>query len=266
MKKVAVLIPSYQPKEYFERCLLSLERQTLSKEQYCIYIALNGTKDIYENYILMLLKKMTFDYQYIYLEKRGVSNARNQLLDISKEEYIAFIDDDDIVSENYLENLLSVSTENIIGVSNIYNFKNNIQNLHKNYIGKSFDTLSNIETSKFRMRKYFSSLCAKIIHTNIIRNTRFDNNLIKGEDSIFMTMISKNALAIQKADADTLYLVYERENSASRSKTKFIDEFIMSTYLIKIYLSLLFRSEYNKIFILTRIAAALKKPFNNRGI
>lgn len=261
MKKVAVLIPSYKPKEYLERCLSSLENQTLSKNRFCVYIALNGPKDSYELYILNILKSMNFIYQYIYIEVAGVSNARNKLIDISTEEFITFVDDDDMISENYLENLLNISTKKIIGISNIYNFKNNRQNLNENYIGKSFKKLATLETSKFRMRKYFSSPCAKIIHRNIIGKTRFDENLKKGEDSIFMTMISKNIYAIQKATSNTLYLVYERENSVSRQKIKLLEECKISAYLIKIYLGLLLTNEYDKIFLLTRIAAALKKPF-----
>lgn len=258
-KKLAVLIPSYEPKKYLIRCLESLDKQTLAKEQFRVYIALNGPKDPYEKFILDIVKKMDFDYRYIYIEQTGVSNARNKLLDCSKEEFITFIDDDDLITENYLQNLLDVSTDKYIGVSNIYYFKNDIKHLEKNYIGSNFDSLDKIETSKFKTRKYFSSSCAKVIHRTMIGETKFDVNLKNGEDSLFMATISKNITAICKTTKDTCYYVHQRPNSAQSKKRGLYNKMATSIYLLKEYSKLFFQKEYEKIFIFTRILATLKK-------
>lgn len=259
MCKIAVLVPSYKPVEYIEACFNSFEKQTLSKDKFCIYVALNGPKDNYEEYILKLLLKMSFEYKYIYIREAGVSNARNNLLDISNEKYVVFIDDDDQVSENYLENLLSASSEKYIGISNIYNFEKEVAEKKENYIGKTFRILKDKETSKYKIRKYFSSPVAKIIHREMIQDIRFDEKVSKGEDSLFMAMISKNISGIRKTSNDTCYYVFERVGSATRQKIDKKREIKTIFYLTFQYMKLFFRRDYQKIFILTRVGATLLK-------
>ncbi len=256
-KKVAVLIPTFKPKEYLERCFKSIENQSLNKEQFCVYIGLNGPKELYEEYVLKSLQKMTFKYKYIYIVEAGVSNTRNILLDKSTEEFVTFIDDDDLISHNYLENLLEVSTDRYMGISNIYNFKSDINYLVNNDIGMSYKTLENTETSKFKIRKYFSGPCAKLISRRMIGAIRFDTNLKNGEDSLFMIMISKNIEGTHKSSKETCYYVYERPESASRRKRKFYERLQVCMYLWEKYFSLLKVKEYDNVFILTRFVATL---------
>ncbi|EQB39068.1 hypothetical protein M947_07865 [Sulfurimonas hongkongensis] len=259
MEKIAVLIPSYKPDSYIKRCFDSFEKQTLSKDKFCVYIALNGEREGYEEYVLKLLSKVSFEYRYIYIQTPSVSNARNRLLEVSTEEYIVFVDDDDLVSANYLENLLNVSSNKTMGISNIYNFEKNLDVLKENYIGRSFVKLKDSEDNKFKMRKYFSSPCAKMIHRDMIKDTRFDINLIKNEDALFMATISKNIKRIKKTSKDTCYYVYERADSASRKKIKLSTEIKTIFYTLRRYIKLLLDKEYEKVFILTRIVATLMK-------
>ena len=259
--QVAVLIPSYQPKEYFEKCLNALETQTLSKEKYCVYIVLNGTGYPYEEQILELLKNYNFKYCYQYIKARGVSIARNKLIEISREPFIVFIDDDDLISANYLENLLNVSTSDLMGISNIFTFKDDLKNLKENYMSKVFPHLIDGEISLYKTRKYFSSPCAKMLHRDMIAHFKYDFNIEKGEDSLFMAMISKKICGIRKTSLDTCYYVFERENSASRKIRRRYEELGTLSYVLKKYFGLLVSKEYNKFFILTRIVATCKKIF-----
>lgn len=256
MTKIAVLIPTYKPQSYFERCLLSLEMQTLDKGSFCVYIALNGPKDKYELYIKSLLSKFTFNYQYIYLDKAGVSNARNKLIEISEEPFLSFIDDDDLVSENFLKNTLAKADANFIACSNVYNFENNLKNLKPNFMGVAFKKLSNEELSKYKSRKFFSAASAKLIHRNLVATTRFDTKLAMGEDSLFMAELSFRVKGIRKTDKNTCYYVYERPNSASRDKVNKWKEFKRINYLLCKYIFMFF-GKYDKIFILTRMVATI---------
>ena len=259
MKSVAILVPTYKPKDYFEKCLLAIESQTLSKDNFCVYIALNGQQLPYENFVLNVLSKMSFRYKYLHIPKTGVSNARNVLIEKSKEDFVVFLDDDDLLSENYFENLSNVTTNEYIGISNIRNFEKDVSYLKENYIGRIFKLLDDSETSKYKIRKYFSSVWGKMIHRNMIGDIRFDEKVSKGEDSLFMSMISKNVLGIRKTSDDTCYYVYERIGSATRKKTKISSEIKTIRYLTYQYLQLLFNKDYENVFILTRIVATLLK-------
>lgn len=258
MNKISVLIPTYKPQAYIEKCLNSLQNQTLSKDKYCIYIALNGPQSFYEDYIKELLDNYTFQYEYIYLSEKGVSNARNNLINISKEPYITFIDDDDIVSENFLEELLINVTPQFMSISNVKSFKNNIEESNLNYIGDKFKLLNKTESSKFKSRQYYSSPWAKMLHRDMIGGIRFNTALSKGEDALFMAEISESIVGINKTDPSATYFVNERIGSVTRSKTNSLDEVRRITYLTFKYSKMLVHPNSDKIFIASRILATLK--------
>lgn len=256
-KKISVLIPTYKPGWYFERCLKSIEEQTLDKKYFKVYIALNGPKKDYEDLIIGLLKQYSFEYAYFYIARAGVSNARNLMIESSVEDYITFVDDDDVLSCNYLEQLLLKVTPFEISVSNMCLFSQIPEDSHPNYIGKSFTTLNQRETSLFKTRKFFSSPCAKLVHRGLIADHRFNTKLKIGEDSLFMAEISKRVRAVNKTDLSACYYVYVREGSASRSKVIPRDEFKRLSYLVFLYSMMLLKG-YNIPFILSRIVASMK--------
>lgn len=254
--KIAVIVPSYKPTWYLDRCLFSLENQSLSKDKFKVYLALNGPKANYEVLVLNLLAKYSFAHDYIYIEEASVSNARNRLIDISNEEYITFIDDDDVISESYLEQLLKHASSDHISVSNVVSFTNSIDNLTEHYIGRSFTSLKDTETSLYKARKFFSSPWAKLIPREIIGSARFDLKLKVGEDSLFMAELSKRVQGIRKADRSACYYVYQREGSASRKEVVCIDEIKRVSYLVATYGVMLFKGG-NFPFILSRIVASM---------
>lgn len=261
MKKIAILIPSYKPGEYFRACLRSINMQSLDKDFFCVYIALNGPKDPYEQIIKSYLKEFSFACKYIYVEQPSVSNARNVLINASHEDYITFIDDDDMISSNYLECLLDVSAPHIVGISNVYGFTESCEQVEVNYIGRSFSQLAAFERSKVKTRKHFSSPWAKMIHRNVISDNLFDVHVSKGEDSLFMAQVSKNIFGLRKTPDTACYYVNQRIGSVTRSSVNSTKDVRTLSYLLRKYLSLLVNPSYDKLFISTRLIATLIKLF-----
>lgn len=257
MTKIAVLIPTFKPGFYLEECLRCFDSQTLSKEYFHVYIALNGPAAGFDEYVKTLIENCNFRISYYYISEPGVSNARNFLIENSESEYVTFVDDDDLVSENYLEMLLAASSERFIGISNVRNFENERSHPTANYIGECFESLSCTETSLFRTRKYYSSPCAKLICRSIILNNRFKVGLAIGEDSLFMAQISNNVSGTVKADGDATYFVRQRVGSVTRRKFGKFGEFKRVCYLLFVYFKMLLSFKYNVVFILTRMAATV---------
>ena len=83
--KISVIIPTYKPQEYLWKCLDSLDRQTLSNDNFEVILVLNGCKEPYysqiKNYIA---KRNDLNIIFIQTDEGGVSNARNKGLDIAK--------------------------------------------------------------------------------------------------------------------------------------------------------------------------------------
>lgn len=104
--KISVIVPTYQPANYLWECLDSLCRQTLAPEEFETVIVLNGCNEPYFGRIQQYIHEHpNHNFQLIQTEEGGVSNARNIGIDQSKGEYLSFLDDDDWITDNYLEEL-----------------------------------------------------------------------------------------------------------------------------------------------------------------
>lgn len=105
MESVTVIIPTYRPEDYLAQCLDSLDLQTLAKDYFRVIIVLNGDRDPYWSMINNWCESKALRYELIYTQTKGVSNARNIALDKVSTPFVAFIDDDDYVSPDYLKSL-----------------------------------------------------------------------------------------------------------------------------------------------------------------
>lgn len=103
----SIIIPVYNTGRYVSKCLDSCLHQDLLKEQYEIIIVNDGSTD---NTIDIVLKyKEQFDNIIVISQKnKGLSAARNAGLNIAKGEYIWFVDSDDWIRENILNNLYQI--------------------------------------------------------------------------------------------------------------------------------------------------------------
>lgn len=258
---ITVIVPSYQPKEYIFECLHSLENQTLDKNLFNVLIVLNGDKEPYYTFIKNRIGEFKSNIKVITIKEKGVSVARNIGLENSDGKYIVFLDDDDIVSENYLENLLKClyNRVNSISVSNVLTF-NDEGNTSKDYISKAFDGCNLKESSNlFLMRKFLSSACCKLIPKVVIGNIKFNPHLTNGEDSLFMACISRKIESVILSPKDTIYFRRLRKGSASRTHRSIFKKLKNKLYLIynyvKIYLSNI--KTNNFLFFTSRIIAQL---------
>ena len=109
--KISVIIPMYNPGKEIVRCFKSLENQTFT--DYELILIDDGSKDpsykAVEKYIdTSTLKSKT---RLIRQENAGVAVTRNRGIDMAEGDYLAFIDQDDFVAKDYLENLYKAATE-----------------------------------------------------------------------------------------------------------------------------------------------------------
>lgn len=258
--KISVIIPTYAPGNYIFDCLNSIINQTIQCDLYEIIVILNGPKEPYFG-ILSNIENINLYYS----ENKGVSNARNIGLNKAKGEYICFIDDDDIVSHNYLEALLNKSSNNTIAVSNVYSFIDNTNEKRENFfICKHLRKTNNgIHSSLFKNRSFLAFPVAKLIHKDIIGERRFNCQFNNGEDALFITSISNNIKNIVYAGNDVIYYVRERIGSASRKKIpikkNLTDMFsLIGTYIITYIKKPL---SYNFILFLSRIPGVIKNTY-----
>ncbi|MCM1258220.1 MAG: glycosyltransferase [Roseburia sp.] len=110
MKKISVIMPAYNVEPYIGRCLKSLEAQGL--KDFEVIIVNDGSTDGTEKIILNYMSDSSLDIKYIYQKNAGQGYARNEGLGQAEGEYIAFIDSDDYVDSDYLQELLACAEKN----------------------------------------------------------------------------------------------------------------------------------------------------------
>ncbi|MBS6468256.1 MAG: glycosyltransferase family 2 protein [Bacteroides sp.] len=258
MIEVSVIIPSYKPGNYIFECLESLLAQTLSKDRFEIIVVLNGCNEPFYSCIRAFIKDTKCLGQIILLQTdvSGVSNARNLGLNEASGNYICFVDDDDVLTPNYIEKLLQVISNDSIAVSNVYSFEESIEAPIKDYL----TMVDNVSNGIIRDRKYLSNACCKLIPKQIIGNRRFNSNFKNGEDALFMFQLSDKIRYINKASLDCIYYRRLRVGSASRrnrSLVRQLYDIIQQQWMYtRFFLSNL--KGYSWILYFTRILAVLK--------
>ncbi|MDR7073361.1 glycosyltransferase [Fictibacillus barbaricus] len=100
---LSIVVPIYKVENYLENCINSILSQTYSDFE--LILVNDGSPDncgeICEYY-----KRKDKRVKIIHKENGGVSSARNKGIEISKGEYIAFVDPDDTIEPNMYEVLL----------------------------------------------------------------------------------------------------------------------------------------------------------------
>ena len=264
---ISVVIPTYKPQEYIFECIESLHSQTFDKTQFEILIVLNGCNQpfysVIENY--MLGKNTLWNYKLIQTDKGGVSNARNIGLKSAIGEYVCFLDDDDVISKNYLEDLYKNSSPNTIALSNAMSFTDTIGDTQSYYISNAYNALMNVEKLSInKARSFFSGPVYKLIHRSILEGVLFNEKFTNGEDSLFMFEISKRISSVRLCSPETIYYRRIRNNSATTRKRCLGERVINSLKLSVEYSKIYFRDplQYNFWFYLTRMLATIKNIFN----
>jgi glycosyltransferase involved in cell wall biosynthesis len=261
MYNVSVIIPTFKPDNYIFECLGSLKEQIFPREKFEILLILNGDRDPFYTLLCNYINAEFGGYniRLFYTDAAGVSNARNIGIDQCRGRYIAFIDDDDIVSENYLCRMYAMVHENIMPLSYSRAFKNNIADTFDYFITRSYERNINKRLSILNVRSFFSTPCCKLINREIIGNKRFDTEFQTGEDALFMFLISDKIKEMRLTGKDSVYYRRIRQGSLTTGRE---NKYTVLKCLkrISVYTLIFFGNpfRYNFLFFISRILASLK--------
>ncbi|MCI5179904.1 MAG: glycosyltransferase family 2 protein [Candidatus Electrothrix sp. AW3_4] len=263
--EITVIIPTYRPGKFLFECLASISKQTIDIQNIEVLIILNGDKYPYINIVTEYIQQLPLmNIKFYYIESKGVSNARNLGMEVATAEFIAFIDDDDLISESYLEGFHDVRKDEFMA-TNLKSFdeeEENKKKLKSDYITHCYKkNYFSPHFNFFKCRQFFSNPVGKIIPKNLIENKKFDLELENGEDSLFMFSISNRVKNIKLSAPDACYLRRIRKDSVSRKEREFSYHFVNAWKLICKYSEVFFknRKNYSTALYLSRIAATIIK-------
>jgi len=263
--KISVIIPTYKPKAYLYDCLRSLCQQTLSPQEWEVLLVLNGEHDPYRSNIETYIAEQMqgINIHLLYSEIPGVSNARNLGLDQACGEYITFIDDDDLISPSYLEELLAISSPAIVGLSNSIAFDEQSAHIPSPFEQEYQRCHDKGLQPFYSPKKLFSVVYLKLIHKDIIANRRFDVRFANAEDSLYMFLISDRMNQVAFTSENAIYFRRIRSNGAhiTKSSYKHIQNIISS---MAEYTHIFMKGQYSAYFFFTRLLATMHRIFSQK--
>lgn len=215
--QISVIIPTYRPQDYLFHCIDAMEQQTLERSAYEIVIVLNGCCEPYKQQIENYLQAHRYEnIILVQINEGGVSRARNLGLTKAKGNFIAFVDDDDWVSPNYLEALLHRSAHDTIANSNVIQIHDSTQQPLPHFLTEAYKNCRQQSClTLFNTRSFLSVVWGKLIPRTLIGKHTFDQQFTLGEDSLFMFSISNKIKHMRLSDTDVIYYVRHRSDSAS---------------------------------------------------
>ena len=230
--KISIIIPVYNAEKYLNRCLDSILKQTYKNIE--IILVDDGSKDsspqICDEYA-----KLDNRIIVIHKENSGVSEARNSGLDVSSGDYVAFVDSDDYVEENFIQDMLKPNFDLIVSgykdINCVVNQSKCVKIVNKEYHNNSKE----FYIDAF-INECFNSVWNKLYSKKLIKDLRFDKNFQIGEDAIFnlqAILKAEHIIAIDKVNYN--YMNYQNMNSICRTEKveKKLKSFINQVQLVK---------------------------------
>jgi len=222
---ISVIVPIYNSEKYIDRCLSSITKQTYKNLE---IILINDGSNDNSGIICEKWKKKDNRIIVIHKQNTGVSDTRNLGIEISKGDYITFVDCDDYIDNTMIEKLYkSIINENadiaICGFKRVLEsgkvtFESKLKN--ECLYGKD----SYIE-ELLRERYFIGSLWAKLYNKKVFGKVKLNKSLRIAEDLDFLLNISDNIKKIILV-SDNLYFYVFNKNSATKNSDfeKYSDE------------------------------------------
>jgi len=210
---ISVIIPVYNyDLVLLKKCINSCVCQTYKNLE--IFIMANGmTYEDYEQ--LIYFEQLDNRIKVIKCARKGVSNARNEGMRLSKGNYIAFIDADDYLENNYIEKLVALKAD--IAVCSFYkeySFKSK-KNIITNK--QEIKTKSEFISDLLNFQKAVGCVWGKLFNAKYLKenNVFFDEELNLAEDADFILRVVQYVSKIIYVP-DILYHYVISQHSAVR--------------------------------------------------
>ena len=213
---ISVVVPVYNVENYLERCVESIIEQTYKQVE--IILINDGSTDSCPVICDALANKYK-TITVLHKQNGGLSDARNKGIEISKGEYIAFIDSDDYIYPRYLEVLLRAVQRDKTDISccqyqEVTGMERcNTQINTDKLLSKRVDGLWCM--NRLLEKQSFTSAWAKLFKKNIFDKHVFPYGLLY-EDMFIMPIIFEQFPAISFVDAP-MYFYNQDGFSITRS-------------------------------------------------
>lgn len=222
---LSIIIPTYNSRNYIEKCILSLLEYKKSDME--VIIIDDGGTDNTESFVKSL---KDCRLKYYRQEHQGVSAARNLGVQCANGSYVVFVDADDFYAEKAIFVLMErLRISNLQEKMLLFGLK-----VHKYYSKDSYEEVDWYESlegiknasdaiTEFLIALYgrntFNSACRAVYDLNLIRkyHMKFPTDMKNGEDGIFNIQYCIRCKGIEILP-ETIYIYRLNINSKSSAQ------------------------------------------------
>ena len=223
---VSIVVTCYNHEKYIKQCLKSIFNQTYNNIE--LIVINDGSTDGSGNVIKEVLQEVPFvKYKYIFHSNKGLVVSRNIGLEIATGDFLLFVDSDNYLKNNYVENLLNTALHDEADI------------VYTSLVNPDDNTVV-LKASEFQLerlyRENFIDACS-LIRVNKIHEVRFDLHLnykkLEDYDFYFNLIVVNGAKATPCYDTCLYYRVLS--NSMS-NRDNFILYYELYSYILGKYL------------------------------
>lgn len=219
--KISIIVPIYNVEDYINRCLSSIVNQTYQPFE-CIMVD-DCSNDRSSELCSQFISSYKGGINMIYLHherNRGLSAARNTGTDKAKGDYILYIDSDDELPLDSIENMVAVAEK--YPNSELIQGKTKSIPYNEYYNTDIYDNINFVNDSEWIKNSFFYSPDSKQLPVNawnkllkrdfIIKNKLFFGEGLINEDQLWMFYVINTLKNMSFVHHDT-YIHYTRPNS-----------------------------------------------------
>ncbi len=214
--RFSIICPVYNSQDFLPDCIDSVLNQSIDCWE-LILINDGSTDDSPNicNYYAEKYKKI----HVIHKKNQGQYHARIDGLRASKGKYVIFLDSDDLLSKDCLEQLSRFDNKADLLVFNMKSFSNDGNAIRTFYSIDSYREYADSDVSRFfYYESFIFNLCRCCFNINLFTNDVFSPSEFSkskiGEDSIFLEKVLKNVKSVYTIPLE-LYYYRMHSNSAT---------------------------------------------------
>ena len=226
---ITVIVTCYNHEKYIEQCLRSVFNQTYQNIE--LIVLDDGSTDGSKQIILKTLKDSPFEVRFESHKNMGVVKTRNKGIELINGKYFLFVDSDDYLPDDYVEELYScaINQQADIVYCDLFDFEKN----------EIYLKARNFEINSFLTANYISN--CSLVRKDILGEIRYDEHLsgkkLEDYDFFLNLVINRNAKACYQPNTKLFYRVFETGSISLRNSVKYHYEIyleILEKYLDKL--------------------------------
>lgn len=268
---ISIIIPTYDRFQFLGETLDSVRKQSYSHWE-CIVVD-DGSKDATEELLEFYCQ---LDSRITYYKRpenilKGANSCRNYGFELSKGKFIQYLDSDDLLSPNKIEEQVKLlsGSDNALATAKWGVFKNRERDLYENLESyRNFDNAKDFLKATYRSFGYFPPHAYLINRTVIERAGGWNEHLRINQDGEFMTRIICNIDNFYFSENGYVLYRASRHDSTSVITRKNIFDHYHCMKLIESYLMIRFKEDIPEFQIIKsgafqRIPKELSQIYQN---